>query len=743
MRTWRQLLRQPIKTISGFLLLTLAVAILCVCVGQSLAAKATADSLNDRFTTIAIPAGLQTNEQVGDNAYLKTPTVTLSEELQTWLEETAISHPDVIKGIMKQGILSAYIPELTPLNYTQGEYISTSFAGGNDTFYFFEPDPSGRPYSCAMFVITLDEIGEPTENTDYIMAEVEEPLEPSDFTSYEAYWEYYQSLIEETVTLGYTVKLSGTITQVVSLQEGFRDPTGMTARLSLTVPALEQIEALHLIPGERYLVYGMDYYDEDWALRGEWADERNPLPIVMDAFDMSKLHMLTEEELKQYENYPSNDIPVASYNGRILFQSEYEKINAVSMTLALPVPENQYEAVRDEEGCLLEVKPATRICYTDIRGEEVAVDVGEYTKRYQIPTITRLTGSSEDFLNSSDGAMWKTALERDAVNNSAFAVIGVDKLGYMADFARQNSQIVEGRDFTAEELSTGAKVCVIHEALAAASHLKIGDTITANFYQSDAGLPYQGGIIGMNRWGLLNPSASFYFDTTPFLETVRYTIVGVYRSKNMWCDVAENEYGFSANTVFVPRSSVVTQMEYFNSVPFTTPVIQNGQLDAFRELAAKAGYADRFIYHDQGYSTIAKNFHNYKGLAEKVLLIGVSMYTVILLLFLLLYPRSQKRAVRAMESLGASRGRRFAHIMFSSLGIVLPASILGGVLGILLWQYVADALKESADAAVALQIKGGTLATIAVAQFVFTMALNALVSLAITASKGLAARREK
>ncbi len=743
MRTIRQMLRQPVKMIAGLLLMTLAVAILCVCVGQSLAAKTTGDSLNDRFTTIAIPAGLQTGEQVGENGHVFMPTVTLPEELRTWLEDAAASHPDVVKGIMKQGILSAYIPELTPLNYTQGKYISTAFTDGNFSFYGFEPTPYGAPYSCAMLVITLDEVSEPTEKTQNIMAEVENVLEPHDFTSLEAYWEYQQSLIEATVTTGYTVKLSGTVTQVVSLQEGFRDPTGMTARLTLTVPALEQLQELSLTPGERYLVYGMDYYDEDWALRGQWADERNPAPIVLDAFDLSKLHMLTEEEKAQYENWLLSEIPVARYDGRSLFQREYEQINAVSMTLALPVPETQYEAVRDEAGKLLEVKPAAQICYTDIHGTEVAVDVEEYIGRYQIPTIVHLTGAAEDFIRSSEGALWQAALERDAVNNSAFAVIGVDKLGYMADFARQNSQIVEGREFTAEEIKTGAKVCVLHEALAASANLKIGDTITANFYRRDPGLPYEDRMIGVRKWNPLNPSASFYFDTTPFSETAGYTVVGIYRSKNMWCDVAENAYGFSPNTVFVPKSSVETEMEYLHSVPFTTIVIHNGKLDAFWELAAKAGFSDRFFYHDQGYSTIANNFHNYAGLARKGLLIGLSVYTVIALLFLLLYPRSQTRAVRTMESLGAPRGKRFAHVMLSSMGILLPASILGGAQGMLLWQSVVEMLQESAGAAVALQGEDGTLAVIAIAQFLFVMLLNGLISLAITAPKGLAARREK
>ena len=37
MKTVKQLIRQPLKTLLGVVLMTLAVAVLCICVGQSLA----------------------------------------------------------------------------------------------------------------------------------------------------------------------------------------------------------------------------------------------------------------------------------------------------------------------------------------------------------------------------------------------------------------------------------------------------------------------------------------------------------------------------------------------------------------------------------------------------------------------------------------------------------------------------------------------------------------------------------
>lgn len=734
MKSIRQVMRQPLKTVTGIILMAVAAAILCVCVGQSLAAKTTAQSLNNRFTTIAIPAGLQ---KVEEQTIM--PSVTLPEDLRLWLEETAAEHPDILKGIMKQGILSAYIPELTPLNYTQGKYIADEFTSGNFAFHFFEPAPYGTPYSCAMFVITLEEVSDPMENTETYT--VEKELQESDFSSYTEYQEYLNNVKKESVTVGYTIQFSGTITEVVSLQEGFRDPTGMTARLSMTVPTLDQIESMNLVPGQRYLVYGTDYYDGDWALRGLLAHEDYQNPTQIDSFDMSRLKILTEEELKTYSNYPPYDMPYARYGSLLLTKTQYEQVNAISMTLAAPVSLLQYEEVRDEEGNLLELREISTISYRDLNREEITVDSSDYIQRYTIPTITQIDGSVEDFLKTDESVLWSAALERDAINDSAFAVIGVEKLGYMADFARQSAKIVEGRDFTEEETAGGARVCVIHEALAAANSLQIGDTITANFYQTDTALPYQ--LNSNQKRGLLNPSASFHFDTTPYTETAEYTIVGFYRTNELWCDVSENEYGFSPNTIFVPVTSVQTPMEYGNSVLFTTPVIHNGQLDAFRKLVGTAGYSERFVYHDQGYSMIAGNFHNYEALAEQVLVVGISVYVVILLLFLLLYPRSQGKAVKIMESLGAPIGKRFCHVMLSTIAVIAPATVLGGWLGKLLWQSVVSALTESVGTAVSLQIGVGTLLLIAATQFALAMILSAIVAACVAMPKGLSARRTK
>lgn len=745
MKTFRQLFRQPLKFVSGLLLMTMAAAILCVTVGQALAAQTTEKTLGERFTTVALPLAKPYEYMTSEAA-----DFCLEEEMQAWLEEIALHNPDVVKQIAKHGLLSAYIPELTPWNLTVEKHIPDNIGWDNYENYNYQPSPYFMPYSCAMLVIQLEEVSEPrSTNTCFTV----ENLTREDFETDSDFivWKFINPDTERVVVpQSCQVELSGTVTDVVSLQEGYTSPVGMTARLTMCVPTLEDLEAYDLVPGEQYIIYGMDYTNDHWMLMGSLNhDGRYDHVNHLNTFNESLLHVLTAEERAENERKANmlgsgaNYLRYiyARYNGIDLTEYEYKKLNAISMTLSLPVDTLRYEAVRDAEtGKLLEVLPKTNVTFTDASGQELTLSEEAYTQRYQIPTIAKLEGSVEDFLQSAEGAQWQATLERDNVNNHAFAVVGVDKLIYLADFIQGDSEIIAGREFTDEELVNGAKVCVIHDVLARASGLQVGDTISLNLYSTDNGLPYQS-YRTLGR-GLLNPSASFYFDTTPFAETERYTIVGLYSSERLWPDVArESEYSFSANTVFVPKSSVQMPMEESDSIVFNSVVLHNGKVAEFKQLAKKAGFMDRFRYLDQDYSKIAENFHDYEELSRQALQVGVAIYGILLLLYLLLYPVSQRKGVRTMQSLGCTYAKRFAHVMSASLATLVPAAVAGILLGLLLWDKVISALQTSAEFVMEMQLQPDTLVMIAAAQFALALILNLLVALFVAAPRGMSARR--
>ncbi len=116
MKSMAQLLRQPIKTVSGMILVALAVAILCVCVGQALVASHFEASLGQSFTTIALPTEIyQLN---GYDAVKQT----LPEEVSAWIRKMQAENPDIIKAVAAPGLASAYVPELEQDNYTNYPY---------------------------------------------------------------------------------------------------------------------------------------------------------------------------------------------------------------------------------------------------------------------------------------------------------------------------------------------------------------------------------------------------------------------------------------------------------------------------------------------------------------------------------------------------------------------------------------------------------------------------------------------
>ena len=730
MKTIKQLLRQPLKTLLGVILMTLAVAVLCICVGQALATQNTKKALDERFSSVAIPS-LQ-EDLIGADQLL------IEEELTEWLDKIAREHPDIVKGTTRNGLLSAYIPQLTPYNVLHH--------GNEDKLpqsAFSKPAYAGEThFDSAMLVITLETVSEPVPPMEH--EKQDGILSFEDFATLEDYLLYLEQLekqslaqkrmpLEKTYTDGYTVTLTGTVTETVALAESYRNPVGMTARLTLTLPSLEDIEALNLVPGQQYIVYGMDYFD-DYQYMVQYMKTTGFKHVSFVPFDPELLRVPTEDEIRRFKQNKKIDVYMI-YNNAPLEQWQYELFNTVSMTLCSPINLLPYEEILDESGTVVDKIPQTEVTYTDGNGNTVTLTAEEFTRLYEIPTIARLDGSSAEFLASKEGEKWSAALEQIGINNHGFAVVGVNDIHQVAAFSLEMATIGEGREFTTVEVASGAKVCIIHEWVAQNAGLQIGDTITLSFYPTDYGIPYQTTLT--QEANLYRPAASLYFSTTPMTETAEYTIVGFWQG-TAW---PATYYSFSANTVFIPQTSVQTPMEHPNSIPFITVALENGTIQQFHDLAKRSGYAGRFKYIDQGYADIAVNFHNYESLGQQIMAVGAAVYIILLLLFLVLYPSTQRKTVYTMESMGCHYGQRFGHVLLSSMSVMLAASALGCLIGSALWDRVVAALQTTAETSIALQLEPGMLAMVAAAQLILALLLNILVAFFIAAPRGLSARR--
>ncbi len=128
MKSLKQAMRRPARTLLGILLITLAAAVLCVCLGQSLAAGAADGLIDEKYLTVAFPSDLY------------------SPEAHEWALSYAAEHPEIIRKICSSVLASAYIPDLGHENFTARLHY-TDEDGVRDISY--------APFDRAVFLIEV------------------------------------------------------------------------------------------------------------------------------------------------------------------------------------------------------------------------------------------------------------------------------------------------------------------------------------------------------------------------------------------------------------------------------------------------------------------------------------------------------------------------------------------------------------------------------------------------------------
>lgn len=734
MKAIKQLLRQPIKAVAGILLVAIAVSVLCVCAGQSLAARETQQRLNQSYLTLAFPKSDVEGAQ------------------SRWLDAYAQEHPEVVKEVSRVGLASAYIPELTIDNWAQHWHkplVTTS--------------NSFTPYDTAILEIILTDIGE-VQDAPQTHAKYEDGVFILDENGVSIPIEFYGKPV--------TVQLTGTVERVIALEEGYPDPVGFTAHISLTIDTQRMLDALNLEVGERYLVYGTNYVDTDWQLRHRagqimtWNKDAELPEWDLNTFEGIYDYDTYEQDGITYYTYWTRDeygalnevitvdnledVPSIGFKCKIgdlyhgMTLSDLKQFRSITMTCSRDVRIPNTSVYQTEDGQWV-FEDGEEISYVDQFGHTVVIiPQDKNAQLYRAPTIARLTGSAEDFLASEEGALWAEALHNVEVNNHAFAFLGIDNLGYIENFDRGEAQIVHGRDFTAEELEADAKVCVISKQLAEANGLTVGDTIAPQFYDPDMGLKYQ---LSMSNNRFLPKPLYYFANTTQLQEAQIYTIVGIYEQNDPTPSLFDgfgemvNPYGFTSNTIFAPKGSIEAAMYNGKSWMHKTVVIYNGSLEEFQLAAIEAGLGEEFQYTDNGYSAVEGSLATYRDNAARALTVGTMVYGILLLLFLLLFPARERAVLLTMEALGAERPRQIGYLISSSLGLLIPGTVIGAGCGMLMWRKVAATLSENGAAMLDIQMNAGSMTAVAAAQLVIALVLVLMLAVYATKSGNLSKRK--
>ena len=675
MKTIRQLLRQPLKMISGVILIALAVAVLCVCVGQA----AVASNMQANLEKICASYALLTQESLGQDQN------DTREEVLSWIREIAREYPDIVEQINRPGLASAYIPALTGDQYTAHFY---SMSLEDPQIAQMSTDKDKNNHTHVMLEILLEEVGEA------------------------APWS-----AGEVSAVG--MELTGTVVSVLGLQESYNDPTGYTARMTLVMPDQQTLEAMELEVGRRYLVYGMDYKDLDWDLRMEIAETGHGLsaetayePPKITYFDPENMVYFPEDYIEKmgWKNLPEYNI------------GYYEHMQTL---------DNGKQILRGVHLTNLDMLQYRSVSFTLADWHALDADVVE---TYRTPTIVRLDGTVEEFLSGEEGALWKRYREYTHINHHGFPVLGVDDLMVTGNFAIQEAVISAGRQFTQEEMEAGAKVCVISEEMALRSGVEVGDTITLHYYSIDKQDPLQRFV--SDGVGTVNPMAWRYGPKTEMGAGETYTIVGLYDKNPPW-EGAASLYDFRVNTVFVPKTAVSGEMDYADGGVFLSVALRNGEAEAFTALTLRDGVSEMFRIGDQNYASLKTNLHDYQQMAQNARTIGVVIYGILLALFLVFYPAMQRQVLATMGKIGANGFSMLGFMTVNSMGILIPGTAAGVGLTTVLWNRIVGFLTNASRTTLDLELDLVVVLIIAGAQLALALLPVLVVSTVMIGSNNL------
>ena len=311
------------------------------------------------------------------------------------------------------------------------------------------------------------------------------------------------------------------------------------------------------------------------------------------------------------------------------------------------------------------------------------------------PLYAEYEGDWRDFLETEEGRVWREKIipccER---SHDSVAVLLTDNIQGLSQFCKEESALLEGRYITQEEYDAGAPVCMVGADYALYNGLKVGDTLTLDLYK-----PAYATSRGYIR--LLSTYTYFYYThCMPLAEENRlgtereYTIVGLYSTPTRPCD--PDGHSFRGDTVLAPKGSapeVLAAAEEDRVTPLlNTLVLKNGSIEEFEAYMAENGAANRFRYHDYGYSEMRSSVEAMEGSALRLAALGGAAFVAGGAVFLLAGFGRMLPAARGLRLLGAGPRRVAGEMLCALLPLMAAGVLAGGGLGGLLYGKVCEAV---------------------------------------------------
>ena len=324
-----------------------------------------------------------------------------------------------------------------------------------------------------------------------------------------------------------------------------------------------------------------------------------------------------------------------------------------------------------------------------------------------------LSTDAKSFLDSGN-ERWKEIVNNCRITKHSTEILLTDNIYSIYSFNIGDVFILRGRAIRKDEYEQGAKVCVVNSSFLYANNLKIGDKVKLSVYESDFIEDYKmirSGSVGEAAGE--NDTEDFFtplgYEGQGFINEIEYEIVGVYRLPP---SAERGELLLSSNVMIVPSKSIEgdfntkpVEAEVVRDVDGTiqrfkmertsipgsfSVVIENGKIEEFEEEMAALGYGGMFYYFDQNYSQIFGILDGYLKTASFIVLISILAWVCIAAVFLSIYMISSRKSLATMLSLGSGRIKAFISEMTGISVLILIASILGLIAGMILYGKVID-----------------------------------------------------
>ena len=312
------------------------------------------------------------------------------------------------------------------------------------------------------------------------------------------------------------------------------------------------------------------------------------------------------------------------------------------------------------------------------------------------PYYAEYEGDWQDYLESEEGRVWREEIIPDCErNHSSVGVILTNNIDYLYLFNTGDTSILEGREISREEYESGANVCLVSAAYAKHNSLAVGDIIQLDYYdtgceEAEYGLGTYNGRTGMTV------QRAPLSDESHLNIQVEYQIVGIYTGPE-W---QPGLHSFHADTIFAPILSVpgVENRDENTPTMLNSIVIENGSIDAFEAHMAANDKAGAYLYFDQGYTEAAATVQTMIDNAMRLMLVGIAMFVLASLLFLLLYARRTSSVMRSMRLLGVPKKQTWLECLGTLFTQEIIAVLLGNVLAVVLYEKITVQLLSSTPA---------------------------------------------